>query len=59
MIRVMGMLYVLNLSSTLSDIALKFEQLINKLTSNGTIASFLTIAVFVILCLIVGNMANK
>ncbi len=50
---------ILAINDFISKWADKFTTLIDKVTSNGTLASLLTLVLFAIICIVVGNLANK
>ena len=50
---------ILEINEFISKWADKFTSLVDKITSNGTLASAITLVLFAVICIIVGNMANK
>lgn len=52
-------LSILSLSTFMNDLNQKFNMFTDKFTNNGLSASFITIGLFIVLCIIVSRSANK
>ena len=52
-------LLILTLSEKLNDINERFNAWTNKFTSNGVVASFITLGLFLILCIAINRFASK
>ena len=48
-----------DIGKSISKIVENFFGAIDKITDNGVLASFITIGIFLLLCLIINNIANK
>jgi hypothetical protein len=52
-------IYLITFADKMTEINDKFNTWTDKLTSNSVVASFLTLGVFLLLCLFINNHANK